>query len=181
MNINCRRWGVSLFAALLIAIITASMTIYAENRSGRAGANAAAAISAQTDVTPSIDFAFGGICIGRGQTASIIAVLLPDPSGRDQRPVQVEFLFHDWDGNLLASETKTILPGHASPFDIRSGVGIPGRSELSPCIKVLVDPADPIANRIVGTLEISDTSTGKAQSLFMRKSGGDPNSAGKPW
>lgn len=166
----------SIFAKLTsLALLVATLTIYTASRAGAAAVNPAPSPTGQTEVTPVTEFSFGGINIGRGQTASIIVVCNPDPTGRDQRPVEVEFMFHDWDGNLLASETKTLLPGHASSFDIRAGIGVPQRSELQPCIKVLVDPNDPRANRIVGTLEVWDTATGKAQfALYCRKSGGDP-------
>lgn len=170
----------SKFAKLTsLALLVATLTIYAANRAGATAVNASPA-TAQTEVTPTTDFAFGGINIGRGQTASLIIVVSPDPTGRDQQPVEVEFMFHDWDGNLLASETKTLLPGHASSLDFRAGAGVPKGSELSPCLKVLVDPSDPRANRIVATLEVWDTATGKAQSvLSMRKAGGDPTIPGR--
>jgi hypothetical protein len=158
-----------------LALLVATLTIYTASRAGAAAVNPAPATTAQTEVTPTTEFEAGGISIGRGQTASIIAVLLVDPNARDQQPVEVEFMFHDWDGNLLASETKTLLPGHASSFEIRAGLGIPQRSELAPCIKVLVDPNDPRANRIVANLEVFDSASGKAQfALFCRKAGGDP-------
>ena len=72
-------------------------------------------------------------------------------------------------GNVLASETKTILPGHASSFEIRGIIAI-----LIPSVKVLVNPNDPRANRIVATLEVFDTESGEAKVvLSCRKSGGD--------
>lgn len=161
-----------------LALLVATLTICAANRAGAAAVDPAPSPTGQTEVTPVTEFSFGGINIGRGQTASIIVVCNPDPTGRDQRPAEVEFMFHDWEGNLLASETKTLLPGHASSFEIRAGLGIPqrtDRTDLIPCLKVLVDPNDPRANRIVGTLEVWDTATGGARfALYCRKAGGDP-------
>jgi hypothetical protein len=164
----------STFAKLTsLALLVATLTIYAASRPGAAAANPTPAITPQTEVTPATEFESGGISIGRGQTASIIVVCNPDPNARDQQPVEVQFMFHDWDGNLLASETKTLLPGRASSFEIRAGIGVPGKSELQPCIKVLVDPNDPRANRIVANVEVFDTESGKAQfALFCRKAGG---------
>ena len=153
-------------------LLVTTLSFYVASRAG-GGVNAAPAAAAQTEVTPTTEFPFGGINIGRGQTASIIAILLPDTSGRDQRPVEAELMFHDWDGNLLASETKTLLPGHPSSFEFRGGVGVPQRNELQPCVKVLVDPSDPRANRILANVEVFDTATGKTQfALFCRKAGG---------
>lgn len=168
----------STFAKLTsLALLVATLTIYAASRPGAAATNLTPARTPQAEVVPATEFESGGISIGRGQTVSIIVVCNPDPSGRDQRPVEAEFMFHDWEGNVLVSETKTLLPGQASSFEIRAGIGVPGRTgrvELSPCLKVLVDPSDPLANRIVANLEVYDTETGKAQfALNCRKAGGD--------
>ena len=166
----------SIFAKLTsLALLVATLTVYTTNRAGAAAVNPALAITAQTEAT-STEFEAGGISIGRGQTASIIVVCKPDPSGRDQQPVEVEFMFHDWEGNLLASETKTILPGHASSFETRGIIAIRRQDQtvLIPRLKVLVDPNDPRANRIVANLEVLDTDSGKAQfALSCRKAGGD--------
>jgi len=148
-----------------LALLMATLTIYTASRMGGAAANATPRTVAQADTLPSTELSFGGVNLGRGQTASIIAILKPDLTGRDEGPVKVEFMFHDWDGNLLASETKTISPGHASSLDIRAGTSVLGRSELSPCVKVSSGPSDPTANRIVATLEVWDTATGRA--LFV--------------
>ena|SRR5215471_615076 len=150
------------FASL--ALLVAALTIYTANRTG-AAANAATP-STQDATAPSTDIDFGAIKLGRNQNALIIVVCVADQTDRDQRPVNVEFMFNDWDGNLLASETKTILPGHASSFDLRDGVGISGRaSALAPSIKLLVDPSDPILDRISASLEVQDSS-GNAQLLL---------------
>lgn len=169
----------STFAKLTsLALLVATLTIYAANRAGASGITPVSTTpaTAQTELPKAVTFSCGGLNIGRGQTASIIAILLPDLNGRDQQPVEVEFMFHDWDGNLLASETKTLLPGHASSFETRGIIAIrQERADLSPCIKVMVDPNDATANRIVANLEVSDTATGKAQfALFCRKAGEKP-------
>jgi len=145
-----------------LALLVATLTIYTSSHMG-AAVNAAPATAPQAQTTPpSTDIEFGAIKLGRSQNALIIVVCAADQNARDQRPVDVEFMFYDWDGNLLASETKTVMPGHASSFDLQ-GTGVPHRSsEIQPCIKVLVDPSDPIADRIIATLQVSDES-GRAQ------------------
>jgi len=154
-----------------LALLVATLTIYAENRTG--AATNAAMTSTQETAAPTTDIEFGGIKLARNQNALIIVVCAADPTGHDQRPVDVEFMFYDWDGNVLASETKTIMPGKASSFDIRAGVGIPGRaSELIPCLKVLADPSDSRTKRVTATLEVSDGDSGKAQLVLCRKAGG---------
>ena len=154
----------SRFAKLTsLALLVATLSIYAQGGTGVADGNQAPATAAPSE--PTTEFASGGISIGRGQTASIIVVCNPDPN-------EVEFTFHDWNGNLLGSETKTILPGHASSFEIRGIIAI--RTDLIPSVKVLVNPNDPRANRIVATLEVFDTESGEAKVvLSCRKAGGD--------
>jgi len=156
-----------------LLLLAATLTINTTSRAG-AAVNAAAANAGQTEVTaPTTDIEFGGIKLGKGQNALIIVVCAVDQTGRDQRPVDVELMFYDWDGNLLAGKTETIMPGHASSFDIRAGLGIPQRtSELAPCVKILCDPSDPRTKRVTGTLQVSDSESGKVQSLVCRKAGG---------
>ena len=163
----------SRFAKLTsLALLVATLTIYAQARVEPSAGSQSPATAAPSE--PATEFASGGISIGRGQTASIIVVCHPDPLGRDQQPVEVEFTFYDWNDNLLASETKTILPGHTSSFEMRAGTSTTLRNELTANVRVLVNPHDPRANRIVATLEVFDTETGAAQfALSCRKSGGD--------
>ena len=144
-----------------LALLVTTLTIYTANRM-EAAVNAAPARAAQT-TSPSTDIEFGAIKLGRGQNALIIVVCATDQTGRDQRPVDVEFMFYEWDGNVVASETKTLLPGHASSFEMRAGTRVPGSTgEIQPCLKVLVDPSDPIADRLLATFEVTDES-GRAQ------------------
>ena len=155
-----------------LAILVATLTINTAGHA-RAAVSAASPAAGQAEVTtPTTDIDFGAIKLGRGQNALIIVVCVADQSGGDQRPVDVEFMFYDWNGNLLAGKTETIIPGHASAFDISEAIRLPGRgSELIPCLKVLCDPTDPRAKRVTATLQISDES-GKVQSTTMRKAGG---------
>jgi len=165
----------STFAKLIpVALIVTTLGIYTASRKGAPSVSAAPLAAAQSTVTSTTEFVSGGMHVGRGQTASIIAILLPDPNGRDQQPVEVEFMFHDWDGNLLASEQKTLLPGHGASFETRGIIAVnQGQADIQPCIRVLVDPSDPRADRIVGTVEVWDGATGKAQvALTCRKAGG---------
>ena len=156
-----------------LAILVATLTISTASRAG-AAVNAASPTPGQAEVTtPTTNIDFGGIKLGRGQNAQIIVVCAVDQTGRDQRPIEVELMFYDWDGNLLAGKTETILPGHASGFEIRANIGVPQRTgELLPCIKVFCDPIDPRAKRVTATLQISDSESGKVQSLTVRKAGG---------
>ena len=153
-----------------LALLAATLAINTASRAG-AAVTEAAATAAQDAAAPTTNIEFGGIKLGKTQNALIIVVCAVDQTGRDQRPVDVEFIVYDWDGNVMGSETKTIMPGHASAFDIRAGILTPGKTnELMPCVKVLCDPSDPRAKRVTGTLQISDDS-GKVQSIVVRKAG----------
>ncbi|HZM85451.1 MAG TPA: hypothetical protein VFF31_02745 [Blastocatellia bacterium] len=155
-----------------LALLVATLTVYVANHLETA-VNAAPATPAQNQTAPNTDIEFGAVKIGKSQNASIIAILATDRTGRDQRPVDVEFIFKDWAGNVLASETRTLMPGQASSFEIQDGIRLPGKSiEFVASAKVLVDPYDPRANRVTATLQVSDE-TGKVQSLQCRKAGGD--------
>jgi len=109
----------------------------------------------------------------RGQTASIIAVLIGLLD--TDRSVEAEFLFHDRDGNLLASSRQTLLPPRGIvryPWII--GVLRQERTEIVASLRVLISPNDPNVNLIIPKLEVFDNATGKTQfALYCRKAGGD--------
>ena len=144
-----------------LALLVATLTIYTANRAGAAGITPAPAVAAaQTDLPEAATFSFGGIGIGRGQTASIIVVCLGDPNARDQQPIELEFMFHDRDGNLLASERKTCLPGHAASFELGGIMPPPTEIQpclIQPCIRVVGGPE--AANLVVPTFEAFDSAT----------------------
>jgi hypothetical protein len=145
----------STFATLTsLALLVATLTIYTANRAGAASPDPAAtrAAAAQGHLTPETEFQFGLIGLARGQTARINAVLVAGPEVRPE-PVVVEFMFHDREGNVVARETQTLLPGHASSFEIRAGAII---HEIQPCISIRGAVAPEGRDRIVGTLEVMD-------------------------
>jgi hypothetical protein len=154
------------FAKLVsLALLVATLTIYAASRAGAAGINPAPspAAAAQRDLTPETEFEFGLIGLAPNQTARINAVLLIGPEVRPE-PAEVEFTFHDREGNVVASERQTLLPGHASSFEIRAGVIIHDRiSDIQPCISIRGVIGPDIRNRIVCTLEVIDSATGRTQ------------------
>src|SRR5262249_37949278 len=109
-----------------LALLVATLTINTASRAG-AAVTTATTTAAQDAAVPTTNIEFGGIKLGKTQNALIIVVCAVDQTGRDQRPVDVEFNVYDWDGNVMGSETKTIMPGHASAFDIRAGILTPGK------------------------------------------------------
>jgi hypothetical protein len=157
-----------------LALLVATLTIYAANRAGAAGSGPApGAASAQTEPRGGVTFSPGVIGIGRGQIASLHAALIGTLN--TERPIEVEFMVYDQDGNVLASSRQTLLAGRATSFDTKGIIGVlrNERTDLLPCIRVLVDPTDPAVNLIVPTFEVSDNATGKTQfALSCRKSGG---------
>ena len=166
----------SIFAKLTsLALLVATLTIYAASRTGAAAASRPSSPGVQTEAPEAVTFSCGATGIGRGQTASIIAVLI----GRldSERSVEVEFMFHDRDGNLLASSRQTLLSGHAASFDTHGIIGVlrQERTEIVASLRVLVGPNDPNLNLIIPKLEVFDNATGRTQiAVYCRKAGGDP-------
>ncbi len=64
---------------------------------------------------------FGSFGLVEGQTARLNAVVgNPDFIGNpDLRPVQVELMFLDGQGNVLAHSTELVMPGHAVFLDFQ--------------------------------------------------------------
>ena len=108
--------------------------------------------------------AFAAAGITNGQTALITARLDADESrsGRGAQPVQVELLFHDSDGNVLARSVQTVEPEHVVWFMLTGGdLPIRGdgmRFEIQPCVKILNDPNNVGQVRLIGGLEVFDNS-----------------------
>src|ERR1041384_1594090 len=144
----------SIFAKLTsLALLVATLTIYVATRAGAAGSGPApTAAPAQTELQEGVTFSPGVIGIGRGQTASIHAVLIGMLN--TERPIEIELMFHDQDGNVLASSRQTLLPGHAASLDTKGIIGVlrNERTDLTPCIKVSVNPTDPAADLIIPTV-----------------------------
>jgi len=164
----------SIFAKLTsLALLVGTLTIYAASRTGAAAVSPAPSPVVQTETPEAVTFSCGATGIGRGQTASIIAVLIGLLD--TERSVEAEFMFHDRDGNLLASSRQTLLPGHAASFDTHGIIAIrQERTEIVASLRVLVSPNDPNVNLIIPKLEVFDNATGKTQfALYCRKAGGD--------
>src|SRR5262249_34219468 len=157
-----------------LALLLATMTVYAANRAGAARANAAPpATVSREELEEAVTFTPGAIGIGPGQIASIHAVLIGMLD--TERAVEVEFTFHDPDGNVLASSRQALLAGRATSFDTRGIIAIlrSKRIDIIPSVRVLANPTDPNVNLIVPTFEVFDTATGKTQvALVCRKAGG---------
>jgi len=158
-----------------LALLVATVTIYVASRTGAAAVSPGPSPVVQTEAPETVTFSCGATGIGRGQTASIIAVLIGLLD--TERSVEAEFMFHDRDGNLLASSRQTLLPGHAASFDTHGIIGVlrQERTEIVASLRVLVSPNDPNVNLIIPKLEVFDNATGKTQfALYCRKAGGDP-------
>ena len=80
--------------------------------------------------------------------------------GRGAQPVEVELLFHDADGNVLASSVQIIGPEHTVSIALDGGTlplrGDGMRFELQPCIKVLRNPNEAGQVRLIGGVEVFD-------------------------
>ena len=103
--------------------------------------------------------AFGAFGITHQQTA-LMSVRLDADEGRRARPVRVELLFHDSDGNVLAHTEQTIEPEHSVSFALNGAeqpIGGDGmRLTFNPCVKVLNNPNHDGQARLIGSLEVFD-------------------------
>ena len=107
--------------------------------------------------------ALGMIGITSEQTARLNVVRL-DPIPAGDRPVQVELIFFDAQGNLLEHSTETLMPGQAAFLDLDGATILPtsdgaARAEIRG--EVRMDPipiGDLVATRLVPTLEVFDNS-----------------------
>ena len=106
--------------------------------------------------------AFAAVGITHEQTALLTARLDADERRGDgsARPVEVELLFHDSDGNVLASSVQIIGPERAVSFALDGGTlplrGDGMRFEFIPCIKVLRNPNEAGQVRLIGGVEVFD-------------------------
>ena len=79
-------------------------------------------------------------------------------------PIEVELMFQDQEGNVVASERQTLLPGHPASFDTHGIIAInQERTNLIPRLSIKGVIAPETRNRIVPTVEVFDTATGKTQ------------------
>jgi hypothetical protein len=97
--------------------------------------------------------------IGRGQTARINAVNIADPNDHDGgEPIEVVLKFEDNEGNVVARKMETLMPGHAASLEMTNEPsGRAGRLEIVPSIGDVIGPC----GKVLGTVEVYDTSTGK--------------------
>src|SRR5215467_3764366 len=107
--------------------------------------------------------ALGMIGITSEQTARLnVARLDPIPIG--DRPVQVELMFFDAQGNLLAHSTETLMPGQAAFLDLDGATILPGsagsagtRAEIRGEVRMQPVPTGDRPNiNLTPTLEVFD-------------------------
>jgi hypothetical protein len=147
-----------------LALLLATLAVYTVSGAEPTIANAAHPSTVQTQGAPTTDFVFGLIGLGRAQTARInLAFVANGPDDRSE-PVEVEFMFQDREGNVLASERQRLLPGHAGSFDTHGIIAInQERLSLIANVAIIGVLAPETRNRIVPTLEVFDDPTGKTQ------------------
>ena len=125
---------------------------------------------------PSCRINFGMLGITSGQTARLNVVRLGEPPEPDrsnphpepERPVQVELMFFDSQGNVLLRSTETLMPGHAAFLDFDGATlprepadtfpptgGISNRTQIRGAVQVLGTP--PTGDRnLAATVEVFD-------------------------
>ena len=114
--------------------------------------------------------------VARGQVARISLVNLAE---RGTLPLQVDLRFVDVLGNVVASETKTVIPGQASSFDFsfNSFLIDSNRVELRAVVSEHNPPDDlvgrnPTAIRPIATsIEVFDADSGKTVFILQNPAG----------
>jgi len=149
-----------------LTLLVATLTIHIAGGARSAIVNAApsATATAPTEGTPITDFVFGLVGVGRAQTARINTVFVAAGPEDRSEPIEVEFMFQDRDGNVVASERQRLLPGHAGSFDTHGIIAInQERADLIPHVSIRGVIAPETMNRIVPSVEVFDAATGKSQ------------------
>jgi hypothetical protein len=130
---------------LAVAALAATLTICA---------------AAQTATVES-EIEFGMIGGAFGQTARLNLVYRADKDDPSMPPpIQVEFIWHNRQGDVIARSLQTVQPGHGAFSDINfNSLTRANRFELQPCIRILTDPTRRVV--VGGSLEIYDNMTGR--------------------
>src|SRR5207302_7765133 len=98
------------FAKLMSLVLLSTAVAFYAGTQASAGNPAFSAAAAQDPASSRTDFQFAAFDLQENQTVRIKAVLVVGP---EVRPIEVEFVFQDQDGKVVASQKKTLRPGHS--------------------------------------------------------------------
>jgi len=144
----------NIFAKLIaVAALAATLTIGA---------------AAQTaPVVSEIEFGMIGGAVGQTARLSLVYRAEKDDPSMPP-PIQVEFIWMNQQGDVIARSPQTVQPGHGAFSDINfNSLTRAGRFEVQPCIRILTDPTRRVD--VSGSLEIYDNLTGRA-SIYADRS-----------
>jgi hypothetical protein len=104
---------------------------------------------------------FGMIGGAVGQTARLNLVYHADKNDTSMPPpIQVEFIWMNRQGEMIARSLQTVQPGHGVFSDLNlNSLTRANRFELLPCVRILTDPTRRVD--VSGSLEIYDNMTGR--------------------
>ena len=136
----------NIFAKLIaVAALAATLTIGA---------------AAQTaPVVSEIEFGMIGGAVGQTARLSLVYRAEKDDPSMPP-PIQVEFIWMNRQGAVIARSLQTVQPGHGALSDLNlNSLTRAGRFEIQPCVKILTDPIRRV--EVGGSLEIYDNLTGR--------------------
>jgi hypothetical protein len=103
---------------------------------------------------------FGMIGGAFGQTARLSLVYRVDSDEEKPPPIQVEFIWMNRQGAVIARALQTVQPGQGGFSDLNlNSLTRANRFELLPCVRILTDPTRRV--EVSGSLEIYDNMTGR--------------------
>jgi hypothetical protein len=115
------------------------------------------------------EIAFGMAGGAFGQSARLNLVYHVEGYKRSYAPpIQVEFMWMNRQGDVIARSLQTVLPGQGAFSDINlNSLTRAGRFEIQPCIRILTDPTRRV--EVIGSFEIFDNMTGRT-SVYADRS-----------
>jgi hypothetical protein len=130
---------------------------------------------AAQSVVQDLDFSMFGAT--RGQTVRLNAAFVVGPEFRGPLTaarIQVELVFLDGKGNLLKRSVETLQPrqGASLELDLDTLAGSASRFDLIPCLRVLVGSGIRVPLKVIGSVELIETATGRTGILI------EPNERG---
>jgi len=129
---------------LVVAALAATLTICA---------------AAQTAPVES-EIEFGMIGGAFGQTARLSLVYRVDRDEEKPPPIQVEFIWMNRQGDVIARSLQTVQPGQGVFSDLNlNTLTRANRFEIQPCVRILTDPTRRV--EVSGSFEIFDNITGR--------------------
>src|SRR5262245_15078073 len=115
-------------------------------------------------VEQQLDFSMFGAT--RGQTVRLNVMFIVGGASQAQAPsiqIQAELILLDGQGALLKKSVETLSPrqGASLELDMDSPARPDNRSDLQPCIRILIGSKVDVPIQVIGSVEVVDNATGR--------------------